>query len=233
MLALTKEEEIKKEIEKLTKLTSLISLIRFCLFLCTLVFVICLITLDQFVLYLSLSIVGIILFTGCIIFSSPIYHKLKLLKNLELIYKKHTNRRNLSYQSFTPDGRDLVDYNDYKELDLDLLGPRSLFQYLCAAKSKEGRRKLATQLTHPVSKSLEFRQGVLALASDEASLSLEASIALIGADSKDCDQKEMLGLVEKKIRISWIFIALCILSYALFGVSLALLLLNHLDPYYV
>ncbi|MDE6407477.1 MAG: hypothetical protein K2K48_07990 [Anaeroplasmataceae bacterium] len=233
MLELTKENEIKNEIEKLTKLTKTISFIRFCLFLCIVVFVVCLITLDQFILFLGLSIVFISLFASCILFTNSYYHKLKLLNNLAYTYKKHTNRRNLSYHSFTPDGRDLVDYTDYKELDLDLLGPRSLFQYLCVAKSKEGRRKLATQLTHPIVKPKDFTDGVLALAQDEASLNLEASISLIGADSKDCDQKEMLGIAEKKIKISWWLIALCILSYAAFAVTLALLLVNHIEPYYV
>ncbi|MDE7384776.1 MAG: hypothetical protein K2M84_03350 [Anaeroplasmataceae bacterium] len=233
MLELTKENEIKKEIEKLIKLTKTISFIRFCLFVCIVVFVICLITLDQFALYMGLSIVYIALFFGCILITNPYYHKLKLMNNLEYVYKKHANRRNLSYHSFTPDGRDLVDYNDYKELDLDLLGPRSLFQYLCVAKSKEGRRKLAKQLTQPVSKSKDFTDCILALAQDENSLNLEASIALIGADSKDCDQAEMLGVAQKKIKIPWYLIALCILSYLAFAVTLALLLIYHIEPYYV
>lgn len=233
MLDLKKEYEIKNEIEKITKVTKAISLIRFCLFACIVVVVICLICLDQFILFLGLSLVFIALFAGCILFSNPYYHRLKILKNLEYVYKKHENRRNLSYHSFTPDGRDLINYSDYKELDLDLLGPRSLFQYLCVAKSKEGRTKLAKQLTNPLPKPNEFREGVLALAQNEASLSLEASIALIGTESKDCDQQEMLGIAQKQIKISWILIALCALSYIAFAVVLTLLLINHIDPYYV
>ena len=135
MIQLTRKEKIKEEIEKITKLTKAISFIRFCLFACIVVFIVCLITLNQFSLFLVLSIIFIALYAGCVVFTNPYYHKLKLYHNLEFIYKKHENRRNLSYQSFTPDGRDLLDYNDYKELDLDILGPRSLFQYLCAEKS--------------------------------------------------------------------------------------------------
>lgn len=233
MLELTKESDIQKEIERLTKLTKTISLVRFCLFVCIVVFVVCLITLNQFILYLGLSMVFIALFSGCVLFTNPYYYKLKLLNNLAYIYKKHQNRRNLSYHSFTPDGRELIDYSDYKELDLDILGPRSLFQYLCVAKTKEGREKLATQLTHPVAKPKEFTDCVLALAKDESSLKLEASVALIGPECKDCDQKEMLGIVKEKIKIQWWVIALCIASYIAFAVLLAVFLLNHIEPYYV
>lgn len=233
MLELAKKSEIKSEIEKINKITRIISIIRFCLFCFVVVFTVCFICLDQFMLYLGLTIVFISLFAGCILYTNPYFHRLKLLKNLEYIYKKHENRRNLSYYSFTPDGRDLVDYTDYKELDLDLLGPRSLFQYLCVAKSKEGRSKLAKQLTNPVLKPREFREGVCSLAQDEISLSLEASISLIGAEAKDCDQKEMLGIAQKKIKISWFLLVLCGLSYIAFATVLTILLLNHIDPYYV
>ncbi len=233
MLNLSKENDIKIEIERLTKKTKIISFIRFILFICIIVFVLCLLSLDKFIIYLGLSIVFITLYSGCVILTSPYYHKLNLLKNLELIYKKHHNRRNLSYQSFTPDGRDLVDYNDYKELDLDILGSKSLFQYLCCAKSKEGRAKLAKQLTNPVIKSDDFTNCVNTLAKSEDTLRLEASISLISLESKDCCQSEMISLTNKKINISWFLIVICALSYILFGLLLTLFLINDINLFYL
>ncbi|MDE7106391.1 MAG: hypothetical protein K2O22_04410, partial [Anaeroplasmataceae bacterium] len=233
MLELTKENEIKKELERITKITKTVSFIRFCLFLLIVVFVVCLITLDQFALYLTLSLIYIALFMGCILFTNPFYHRLKVLHNLEYIYKKHENRRNYSYHSFTPDGRDLLDYSDYKELDLDLLGPRSLFQYLCVAKSKEGKAKLAKQLCRPEEKSDDFRACVASLAASESSLELEASISLIGADAKDCDQSEMLALADKRIHFSWLAIGLAVLSYVAFIALLVVFVLQKMNLYYL
>lgn len=233
MLNLSKENDIKIEIEKLTKKTKLISLIRFILFMFIIIFVICLLTLDKFIIYLGLSIIFISLFSGCVIFTSPYYHKLKILKNLELIYKKHHNRRNLSYQSFSPDGRDLIDYKDYKQLDLDILGSKSLFQYLCCAKSKEGKSKLAKQLTNPIIKPKDFTNCVENLAKTEDTLKLEASISLISLESKDCCQSEMINISNKKINISWFLISICILSYILFGLLLALFIINNINLFYL
>ena len=108
------------------------------------------------ILFLILSILSISILLFVIIFTNPRYHKLKILKNLSDIYKKHDNRRNGSYTGFADDGREFIDYNDYKELDIDLLGPKSLYQYLCVAKTKYGRLALANQLKNPIAKSKEF-----------------------------------------------------------------------------
>lgn len=233
MIQFTKKEQIQSDIKHIEKLTKAFSLIRFILFACIVFFVICLITLDRFVLDLSLSLGFMAVFIGFVIFTKPYYYKLKLLNNLEFIYKKHENRRNLSYKSFTPDGRELIDYTDYKQLDLDLLGPRSLFQYLCVAKSKEGKKKLAKQLSFPEKKSLEFTKCVQALAEEEESLKLEASISLIGADAKDCDEEELLSIAHKKIHISWYGLALCLISYVALIVLLTVFLLQNIAPYYL
>lgn len=233
MIDLRKAQQLKDDIERITKITKRISFLRFCIFVCIVVFVICFITLDQFSLYLSLSLLSIFCFVVCVLLTSPLYHRLKLLTNLSMIYKKHENRRNLSYHSFSPDGRELINYQDYKELDLDLLGPRSLYQYLCVAKSKEGRDKLAKQLSFPEPKSEEFTTCVAALAQDEAVLQLEASISLIGPEAKDCDEKEMLGISKTKIKIPWYGLAACILSYVLVGGLLAFFLIYHIDLYYL
>lgn len=233
MIQFSKQEQIQKEITHIEKLTKGFSLLRFILFACMVVFVICLITLDRFVLDLTLSLAFLAAFIGVVLFTKPYYYKLKLLNNLQFIYTKHENRRNLSYRSFTPDGRELVDYIDYKQLDLDLLGPRSLFQYLCVAKSKEGKKKLARQLTAPEKKDAKFTTCVKALAEDEEVLKLEASISLIGADAKDCDEEELLSIARKKIHISWYGLALCVLSYAALIALLIVFLLNHIPPYYL
>lgn len=233
MLEFSKQEEIKNEILRITKLTKIFSLVRFILFVCIVIFVVFLLTLDRFVLDLTLSlcfIAGLVAF--CII-TSPYYHKLKTYKNLEFIYKKHNNRRNLSYYSFTPDGREFINYEDYKEIDLDLLGPKSLFQYLCVAKSKEGRRKLAVQLTNPKKKDRSFTEALVSLAQNEDTLLLEAAIALIDAEAKDCDEKELLGLVGKKIHFPLYAILACVASYVALILCFVFFLLKNIELSYL
>ncbi|MDE7162319.1 MAG: hypothetical protein K2N65_06160, partial [Anaeroplasmataceae bacterium] len=132
-----------------------------------------------------------------------------------------------------PDGRELVNFSDYKELDLDLLGPRSLFQYLCVAKSKEGKAKLARQLADPIQKDEKFTKCIQSFAETEEVLKLEASISLIGADAKDCDEQELLGLAKKKIHILPLGLFCCIASYILFAVLLIISLINHIQLYYL
>ncbi len=233
MIELKKRKEIEEDILRITKKIKLFSLVRFCLFACIVVFVLCFICLDRFALDLTLSLVFILLFILFILFTNPYYHELKLKKNLEYIYKKHENRRNLSYQSFTPDGREHINYIDYKSLDLDILGSRSLFQYLCVAKSKEGRAKLARQLSNPVKKDSSFRRCVSALALEENALQLEASLQLMDADAKDCDQTEMLSIAKKKIIIPWYGYALMGLSYTLLILLLVFFLKLNITPYYL
>lgn len=233
MIDLVKKEELNKEMERINQLTKLFSMARFGLVIGAIIFFICYLSLEQNSLYLGISIAFIILLAAIIIFTNPYYHKQKLLANMELVYKKHQNRRNLSYQSFTPDGREFICYEDYKELDLDILGPKSLFQYLCIAKSQEGRRKLARQLTDPVKKPEAFTNCVHTLASHPLSLNLEASISAISNEAKDCDNEELLGLMKKKITIPPLGIFLMAASYLVLIGLLCFFLLQGIDPYYV
>lgn len=233
MIDLVKKEELEKEIQTINRLTKMFSMARFGLVLCAIIFFICFLSLEQYSLYLGISIAFLVLLAAVIIFTNPYYHKQKLLKNMELVYKKHQNRRNLSYQSFTPDGREFIHYEDYKVLDLDTLGPKSLFQYLCVAKSQEGRRKLARQLTNPEKKSEAFTNCIHTLANHPASLKLESSISAISNEAKDCDNEELLGLMKKRITIPSLGILLMIASYCLWIGLLCFFLFNGIDPYYV
>ncbi len=233
MLSLDEKETVKNELLHLNKITKWFSFGRLLIGIGFIVLVICLITLDQFKLYLCLSAGAIVLFLLVSEIGNPYFQKVKNLKNRELVFKKHENRRNLSYQSFSPDGREHVIYEDYKQLDLDLLGPRSLFQYLCVAKSKAGREKLAKQLTNPEQKTKEFQDCVYQLSQTTDALKLEASIATISAEAKDCDSTEILGIAKKQIKIQPLGLCLMALSYVACIGLLVFFLLNHIAPYYL
>lgn len=233
MIELTKLKQIEEDVDKLAKKTHIFSLLRFCICICAIISIVCLLCLDNFVLYLSLSLFFILALIGFAIGTNPIYYQLKLKKNLEYIYKRHENRRNMSYQSFTSNGRELINYQDFKELDLDLLGPRSLYQYLCIAKSKAGKEKLAKQLTFPEHKNEAFKKCVHALAKEEGVFQLEASLQQMDKEAQECDQEEMMSIARKRIGIPWYAIVLCILSYVALIITSILLVLNGITPYYI
>ena len=201
MIKYKMRESLKKEINKIVKITKMISFIRLILALILIVFVICFMSLEDYLLYAILSLASMAILMIVIIITNPKYHKLNILKNLEYVYQKHDNRRNGSYTSFSDDGREFIDYEDYKILDIDLLGPKSLFQYLCVAKTKLGKESLARQLKTPDAKSQEFRECVYALANDENSFLLEASLLNFSKDTNSCDYKELLGISSKKIKL--------------------------------
>ncbi len=233
MISLEDKKDLDHKKERLEKQIRIFSFVRLLLVVAIVVFIICLITLEEPVLYGCLSAGFILVMVILCIVTNPIYHQLKMIKNLELVYKKHENRRKLSYQSFSPDGKEFIDYKHYMELDLDLLGPRSLFQYLCCAKSKEGRRKLALQLTNPVKKDEKFQNCVSVLAESSESLKLEAAISSLSNDAKDCEAGELLALTKKKATIPLLGWILLVCSYAIMIGLLIVLLVNKIQPFYV
>lgn len=233
MLELKALDDLQHHMEALSKKTRFFSFARFVVSVITLVLVICFLSLDQFLLYLILSLASITVLLTLIILTNPVYHQLHIMKNLENVYKKHELRRKGSYQGFSDDGREFVDFEDYKELDLDLLGPKSLFQYLCAAKSKLGRQALAQQLKQPEAKSETFRSCVAKLATTEDSLKLEASLMNITGEAKNCDYDELLGVLHQKIQLpkmGWVIFAVSYLC--LFGL-LGYFLVQNIQPWYL
>ena len=233
MLSLENKSLVLSEINSINKKLRFFSLVRLILALSIVVLFICFISLEDFLLYSILCIINILIFILVLIFTNPTYQKHRTLKDLEYIYNKHENRRKGAYKTFSPDGKEYVNYEDYKQLDLDLLGPKSLFQYLCCAKSKLGRESLAKQLTNPDKKDEKFTNCVNNLASDLNTLKIESAINQISNDSKECDYNELYSIINKKILISKIGYLFMVLSYLVFIGSLIILLMNKLPLYYL
>lgn len=214
MISLDNKSNIENSIIKLNNKTRILSIIRFLLIMTIITFVICFISLENTVLYLCLSIISIVILIIYSKFTNKYYNELNNIKSLEYVYKRHLNRRNGSYKTFSPDGKEFIDYNDHKVLDLDLLGPKSLFQYLCVAKTYNGRKKLAKQITNPVTKDNKYSKLVYNFANNEESLKLEAAINNI--DSKNSyNEDEMLSILDKEVKINKTGLLFMVLSYVL------------------
>ena len=215
MISLEDKSKVLEEIKFCNKRNKRISLIK--------LFIV-LIALIEFICFLSLKedkvrhIILALIFLGLFIYSNFLFKKFYIeeanLKNLEYIYKRHENRRNGSYKTFSPDGKEFIDYNDYKVLDLDILGPKSIYQYICACKTYNGRKYLAKQLTNPEKKDSKFTNIVNNLASNTETLKLEAAINKI--DSKNSyNEDEMLSILNEKVKVNKLGIIFMIVSYLL------------------
>lgn len=216
------KEKVTREMADIKRKTTVCSWVRLLLAVLVVFFAICFLSLELSLLYLILSVFFLALFIAFTVLSNPFYHRLKILKNLENVYLKHENRRNGHYQNFGDDGRDFILYDDYKILDLDLLGPRSLYQYLCSAKTKKGREQLAKQLTSPIEKEEEFRSCVSHMATDENLFRLESTLLAMSKELSTSDVDECLGQLDrrfsfgKKILIGVAICYLLILAAAVF-----------------
>ena len=73
MIELTKLKQIEEDVDKLAKKTHIFSLLRFCICICAIISIVCLLCLDNFVLYLSLSLFFILALIGFAIGTNPIY----------------------------------------------------------------------------------------------------------------------------------------------------------------
>lgn len=206
MLEFKKESELKANLDKYKKYSKIISLTRLILALNLLLWIICLISLDNYILYSILSIISFIIFLSFIFISNPIFNKLNLLKKKELVYLLHKKRRKKDFSSFTDEGRDLIDKDDYKLTDLDIFGPKSLFQYINSTRTKLGRERLAKQLKSPENKPLEFTKCIDTLSKTEKSLDIEASLLEFNANAKHISYDEFKSILGSTIKFRFIFI---------------------------
>ena len=230
MINYTKRDSLKNNINNLERHTKIISMVRLILAITSIILVLCFLTLENYLLYLILTIISFVILFLVIFFTNSKYHDLKIFKNLEDVYKKHDLRRSGSYTGFADDGREFIDYNDYKILDIDLIGPKSLYQYLCVAKTKYGRLNLANQLKNPTPKSNSFRQSVLNIANDEESFLLEASLNNMNKELNNCDYDELLNVTSKNVPFKKVYWVIMSISYLLFFTLLVIFLINDINP---
>ena len=214
MISLDLKDSILEQTKTLNNKTRIVSIIKLLLSVLIVSFVICFICYGNYLLYGLLTVISIVVLVIVSIFTKKIYIALKNNKSLEYVYNRHENRRNGSYKTFSPDGKEFIDYNDYKTLDLDILGPKSLYQYICACKTYNGRKYLAKQLTNPDKKNAKFTKLVDNFASNPDALKVEAAINRI--DSKNSyNEDEMLSVLNEKININKFGIFCMIASYVL------------------
>lgn len=200
-------KSVDENISKLNKITKAISIIRLILALSLLTFLICLFSLQETVLYSALSISVFILFIIFILFTNKYFKRLEHFKNKKEVYESHNRRRNLNFNKMYDLGEDFITKDDYKLLDLDIFGSKSLFQYLSVCKTKNGRSKLAKRLSsiHQSENINLEREAVFELAEREDTLDIEASFKEFSNDAKTLNYDEFLSVTKSKIAVKPLF----------------------------
>lgn len=75
-----------------------------------------------------------------------VYGKKEYLEARYQVLEKYNLRSTDKWKEFKDTGAEYLTENSYLEKDLDILGEKSLFQYLCVANTIQGKRKLAEYL---------------------------------------------------------------------------------------
>lgn len=232
MLQFKNKEKTIEELKKIKRFTTLFSIIRLIMALSVVVFLVCLFSLQEYILYSSLSVGVFVLFLLIVYISNPIYKKEELLKNKIKCYLRHEQRREKNYTHFADTGIEFMDKEDYKLADLDVFGSKSLYQYLSEAKTPMGRNLLANQLKNPKDMGSSFKGLVNDLKDKEECLDLEASLAVFKKGSSLLKTDEFISLVSNKVEFKFkSFIPL--LSFVGMISYLILVITMKINPYYI
>ena len=230
MFEFKKKADLIKELEKRKKQTKLWSILRGILAILSIIFIICLLSTSEYLLYGILSGVFLILFFVGVSLSQPTYKRVKIIENKEKAYLRHEQRREKNFSHFADNGKEFKDKDDYKLSDLDIFGAKSLFQYLNEAKTPLGRSMLANQLKNPIDKPIEFTNLVYNLASNEDSLELEASLIEFKKGIEGITTDEFQSVVNKKINFKPVYF-IPILSFILMIIYIPFIFILSLNPY--
>jgi DNA mismatch repair ATPase MutS len=230
MLEFKKYNELEEKLNHQKKITRIWSLIRAILAIASIIFSICLLSIGDYLLYGLLSGVFLALFFISVSLSNPSYKALKIIENKCKVYERHNQRRNKNFPHFSDNGIEFKDKEDYKLSDLDIFGPKSLYQYLNEAKTPLGRALLAKQFKDPIELDSNFKSMVKNLAENEDSLELEASLMEFKKGQAGITTDEFLSIVSKKIEFKiWYFIP--IISFMLMLVYIPFIFIFGINPY--
>ena len=110
-------------------------------------------------------------------------HELQLLTGEQAVLQQYIDRFSNTWQQSPENGNCYLREDFPQAKDLDLFGPASIYQYICAARTGPGREKLAAALspTPPPAAKIRTRQEGAAefIANPELALKLQTLLALL------------------------------------------------------
>ncbi|MEE0511480.1 MAG: mannonate oxidoreductase [Peptococcaceae bacterium] len=145
----------------------------------------------------ALAVAGVICFCYLVHRFNQQQAVIELAQNRLLVLQRYDARCKGEWYDFADDGASYVRKDDFLSSDLDLFGPRSLYQYISVAHTIGGRDALMRLLTRPNLKHIAERQAsVLELLRDDA---LAIDFEALGL-AKDRRREEDERKAEAKLR---------------------------------
>lgn len=180
--------KIQKEnenIEKYSKKSNLISMARFIVFIGIIAITYVMIKIDYKAIYAVIDFILTVIFIGLIIYHNVIKDRLNFSQEIININNEYLDRINGNWIDFNDIGEEFINKEHKYSFDLDIVGKKSLFQFINIANTWNGRRKLAKTL-------LESKYN-----KDEIYLRQEA-IKELGSKLDFCQELEYLGRKHKE-----------------------------------
>lgn len=96
--------------------------------------------------FVFVGTVGALVFVALVFVHGRLMEQLEYEKAELMVYKRYESREDDTWKKLPDDGSEFLTDTDLVAKDMDLLGPNSLYQYICVAGTIEGRRRLAESI---------------------------------------------------------------------------------------
>ena len=148
------------------------------------------------------SIVFLLVFIKMVKYHEKIHQRREFLKSRLAVHNSYISRAGGTWRKRSNDGSSYLKSERPQDVDLYIFGPGSIFQYICAARTKRGRDRLADSLSPMPPKDFRnarFRQKGVAelLTRPRLSLDLEAYARLLPDNH---DTTELIEMIEKPMQ---------------------------------
>ena len=147
------------------------------------------------------ALIFFLIFTSLIRYHEKLHRRTEFLKSRMSVQNSYISRAGRTWRKRSNDGEKYLERDRPQDIDLHIFGEGSIFQYICAARTKRGRDRLAESLS-PIPpedfKKVRSRQkGVSELLTrPRLSLDLEAYGRLL---PNDHDTTELIEMIEEPI----------------------------------
>ncbi len=144
----TESEKLEAEVRTLYSKYSMLGTMRLIVFIIMLVGLVVGLY-DSKPLFLVIGVIGIIGFTALVFIHGKTNEQLEYMRAKLLVFDSYIKRFGEDWKKFKEDGHEYLDEDDLVARDMDIMGPSSLYQFICVAGTEDGRQMLAKTLKNP------------------------------------------------------------------------------------
>ena len=167
-------EELDRVTGELEKRSSTYSGIRFVMFLAAVAALIIGIYDSHFMLVLF-GIVATVAFVALVFVHGRLSEQIEYRKARSEVFRRYESRFSEEWKKFAENGSQYLKEDDLVARDMDLIGPNSLYQFICVAGTEDGRRSLAESIKNPSYDiaDIETRQEAIRELADKRQFSMD------------------------------------------------------------